>query len=190
MVFVSAHGGRDRDGPFLFPEDSNGEPADRVRFKTLLDQLGRLPANKQKLLIVDAMHASAFAELGLVHNDFAAAVEEMDSEIAAVPNLAVLLSSGVDERSWISPEWGTSAFAHFALAGLNGAADADGNKRITVGELVSYVTPRVSDWVRDNRGARQVPILLPKGDGEAAAVRDMHLVSVDGQSAARRPGAV
>ena len=183
VVFVAAHGGRDRDGPFLFPEDSDGSPADRVRFKTLLEQLTRLPASKQKLLIIDATHAPAFADLGLVHNDFAAAVEEMDAEIAAVPNLAVFLSSGLDERSWTSPEWGTSAFAHFALAGLNGGADADGNKRVTASELIAYVTPRVSDWARDNRGARQVPVLLPKADG-ADRVRDMHLVSVDGQPAA------
>jgi hypothetical protein len=187
VVFVAAHGGRDRDSPFLFPEDSDGAPADRVRFKTLIDQLARLPANKQKLLIIDATHAPAFAELGLVHNDFAAAVEELDTEIAAVPNLAVFLSSGPDERSWTSPEWGTSSFAHFVLRGLNGEADADGNRRVTAGELVEYVTPRVSEWARDNRGSRQVPVLLPKNDGERR-VRDMHLVSVDGlPSAAGAP---
>ncbi|MBN9121562.1 MAG: caspase family protein, partial [Planctomycetes bacterium] len=186
VVFVAAHGGRDRDGPFLFPEDSTGEPADRVRFKTLLEQLDRLPTNKQKLLIIDATHAPAFAELGLVHNDFAAAVEEMEAEIAAVPNLAVFLSSGPDERSWTSPEWGTSCFAHFVLAGLNGAADVDGNRRVTVGELVSYVAPQVSAWARDNRGARQVPLLLPKADG-ADRVRTMHLVSVDAAAAGAAP---
>ncbi len=183
VVFVAAHGGRDRDGPFLFPEDSDGSPADRVRVKTLLDQLARLPANKQKLLIIDATHAPAFTDLGLVHNDFAGGVAEMETDIAAVPNLAVFLSSGLDERSWTSPEWGASAFAHFAMRGLNGDADADGNKRVTAGELIAYVTPRVSDWARDHRGARQVPVLLPKGDG-ADRVRDMHLVSVDGQPAA------
>ena len=183
VVFVAAHGGRDRDGPFLFPEDSDGSPADRVRVKTLLDQLARLPAGKQKLLIIDATHAPAFTDLGLVHNDFAGGVEEMETDIAAVPNLAVFLSSGLDERSWTSPEWGASAFTHFAMRGLNGDADTDGNKRVTAGELVAYVTPRVSEWARDNRGARQVPVLLPKGDG-ADRVRDMHLVSVDGRSAA------
>lgn len=181
VVFIAAHGGRDRDGPFLFPEDSTGEPADRVRFKTLLDQLARLPANKQKLLIIDATHEPAFTELGLVHNDFAAGVEEMDAEIAAVPNLAVFLSSGTDERSWTSPEWGTSAFMHFAMAGLNGEADADRNRRVTASELISFVTPRVSAWARDNRGSRQVPVLLPKNDG-ANRVRGMHLVSVDAHS--------
>ncbi len=183
VVFVAAHGGRDRDGPFLFAEDTSGEPAERVRFKTLLDQLAKLPADTQKLLVIDATREPAFTDLGLVHNDFAGGVEEMDADIAAVPNLAVFLSTGLDERSWASPEWGTSSFTHFAMAGLNGGADADGDKRVTAGELVSFVTPRVSDWARDHRGARQVPILLPKADGEARA-KAMHLVSVDGAPAA------
>ena len=52
------------------------------------------------------------------------------------------------------PNRGTSAFTHFALRGLNGAADADGNRRVTAAELIAYVTPRVSDRVRDNRGSR------------------------------------
>ena len=186
VVYIAAHGGHDRDGPFLFPEDATGEPAARVRFQTLLDQLGRLPANRQKLLIIDATREPAFTELGLVHNDFAAAVDEMDAAIAAVPNLAVLLSSGSDERSWSSPEWGTSAFAHFALRGLNGDADADGDRRVSAAELAAFITPRVSAWARDNRAARQVPLLLPKGDGVARA-RAMHLVSVDGQPAAPPP---
>ncbi len=182
VVFVTAHGGRDRDGPFLFPEDATGEPGERVRFKVLLEQLARLPAAQQKLLVIDAAREPAFTDLGLVHNDFAGGVAELDADIAAVPNLAVWLSSGFDERSWASPEWGTSAFSHFATNGLNGGADTDGNKRVTAGELVAFVTARVSDWARDHRGARQIPVLLPKAEGEQR-VRDMHLVSVDGPPA-------
>ncbi|MBP3959288.1 VWA domain-containing protein [Gemmata sp. G18] len=182
VVFITAHGGRDRDGPFLFPEDATSEPGERVRFKTLLEQLARLPADKQKMLVIDAAREPAFTDLGLVHNDFAGGVAELDADIAAIPNLAVWLSSGLDERSWASPEWGTSSFSHFAMNGLNGGADADGNKRVTAGELVAFVTSRVSDWARDHRGARQIPVLLPKAEGEQR-VRDMHLVSVDGPPA-------
>ncbi len=185
VVFIAAHGGRDRDGPFLFPEDTSGDPSERVRFKTILDRLARLPADKQKLLIIDATHAPAFADLGLVHNDFAAAVEELDAagDIAKVPNLVIFLSSGADERSWCSPEWGKSAFTHFTMTGLNGSADADGNKRVTASELIAFVTPKVFEWARDNRGARQMPVLLPKTDGIQRTSR-MHLVSVDGKPSA------
>ena len=67
----------------------------------------------QKLLILDATQSPAFADVGLVHNDFAAGLEELNDDIAAVPNLVVLSSTDLDQRSWTSPEWGTSAFGHF-----------------------------------------------------------------------------
>ena len=73
------------DGAFLFPEDASSELQARVRVKALLDQPARLPAQKQKLLILDATEEPAFTDLGLVHNDFASAVEELNSDIAAVP---------------------------------------------------------------------------------------------------------
>ena len=100
VVFIAAHGGRDRDGPFLFPEDSTGEPADRVRFKTLLEHPKAASGIEAETLIIDATRGPAFTDLGLVHNDFAAGVAEMEAEIAAIPNLAVFLSSGQDERLW------------------------------------------------------------------------------------------
>ncbi|MBY0514364.1 MAG: caspase family protein, partial [Gemmataceae bacterium] len=179
VVVLAAHGGRDRDGAFLVPDDATADPGQRVRIKAILDRLAALPAKKQKLLILDATQSPAFPDLGLVHNDFAAALIDLEPDIRAVPNLVVFASTGPDERSWVSPEWGTSAFAHFLTDGLNGAADADGDKRIDGDELIGYVRPRVSDWARDHRAARQVPVVLPRDEGESRA-RAMHLTMTDG----------
>ena len=183
VITIAAHGGRDRDGAFLFPEDSTADPEVRVRVKTLLDQLAKLPPSQQKLLILDATEPPAYTDLGLVHNDFASAVEELNSEIAKIPNLAVYLSSGDDQRSWTSPEWGQSSFLYHVLTGLRGAADANRDKRITGGELVDYVSPQVRDWARDHRGALQTPILLPSGEEGRRRVEAMHLAMTDGPPA-------
>ncbi len=180
VVVLAAHGGRDRDGAFLFPEDSTGDPTARVRISTLIEQLGKLPAKQQKLLILDATEPPAYADLGLVHNDFAAAVEDLNDAIAKVPNLAVFMSTGPDQRSWTSPEWGQSAFLYHVLRGLRGAADANGDKRISGAELVGFVRPRVHDWARDHRAALQTPVLLPKGDEGESRIAAMHLAMTDG----------
>lgn len=180
VVTIAAHGGRDRDGAFLFSEDATDDPDARVRLKAILDQLANLPAQKQKLLILDATEPPAYTDLGLVHNDFAGAVEELDDAIAAVPNLAVFMSSGTDQRSWVSPEWGQTSFLYHVLNGLRGAADVNGDKRITGGELVDYVSLRVQDWVRDHRGALQTPVLLPKGQEGKQRVEAMHLAMTEG----------
>jgi hypothetical protein len=180
VVVLTAHGGRDRDGAFLFVEDAAADSAARVRVKTLVEQLAKLPAKQQKLLILDATEPVAYPDLGLVHNDFASAVEDLNQQIAEVPNLAVFMSTGPDQRSWVSPEWGQTAFGYHLLRGLRGAADANGDKRITAGELVNFVRPRVHDWARDHRAALQTPVLLPKGAEGEARVAAMHLAMTDG----------
>ncbi len=180
VVVIAAHGGRDRDGAFLFPEDATGDPNQRVRVKTLIEQLAALPARKQKLLILDATEPPAYPDLGLIHNDFAAAVEELNDDIAKVPNLAVFMSTGQDQRSWTSPEWGQSSFTHHLIRGLNGAADANADKRISGAELVDFVRPRVREWARDNRAALQTPVLLPWGAEGESRVGAMHLAMTDG----------
>jgi hypothetical protein len=180
VVLIAVHGGRDRDGAFLFPEGATADPAVRVRVAKLIEQLAALPAAQQKLLILDATEQPAYADLGLVHNDFASAVEDLNDAIAKVPNLAVFMSTGPDQRSWTSPEWGQSSFLHHVLLGIQGAADANGDKRITAGELVNFVTPRVHNWARDYRAALQTPVLLPKGEEGLRRVQSMHLAMTDG----------
>ena len=179
VVAIAAHGGRDRDGAFLFAEDATGEATSRVRLKSLLAQFAKLPESKQKFLILDATEPPAYTALGLVHNDFASAVEELEADIAAVPNLAVFMSTGPDQRSWTSPEWGQTAFLHFVCQGLRGAADANHDTRIGGDELVDYVTPRVKDWARDHRAALQTPMLLPHGEKGRQRVRAMHLAMTE-----------
>lgn len=178
VVVLAAHGGRDRDGAFLFANDTTASPTDRIRIKTVIERLGQLPAKKQKLLILDATEQPAFPELGLIHNDFASALADLEPDIAAVPNLVVFASSGPDQRSWASPEWGTTAFFHYLVDGLKGGADTRKDKRVSAWDVIEYVRPRVRDWVRDHRAALQTPTVLPAGaEGESRA-RAMHLALV------------
>jgi hypothetical protein len=178
VVVVAAHGGRDRDGAFLFPDDAGTAPADRVRLRAVLDRLAALPHARHKFLVLDATEPAAFPDLGLVHNDFASAVEELEGAIAAVPNLVVLVSSGPDQRSWPFPERGVTAFGHHLHEALSGAADLDGDRRVTGWELAEYVRPRVRAWARDQRAALQEPVLLPRGPEGEARSRAMHLATI------------
>ncbi|MDB5313800.1 MAG: hypothetical protein JWO38_8002 [Gemmataceae bacterium] len=188
VVVLAAHGGRDRDGAFLFPDDATPDPAHRLRVNALVDRLAQLPADRQKLLVLDAAQCMAFPDLGLLHNDFAAAVEDLNDAIAAVPNLVVFMSTGSDQRSWVCPEWEQSTFAHFLHEGLTGAADADGDRRVSGWEVIEYVRPRVHDWARDHRAALQSPVVLPRGGEGERRARAMHLaMAADGQPSPAAP---
>src|SRR5262249_2665896 len=153
------------------------------------DRLKRLPARKNKVVIFDATQVRAHWELGILNNDFALALQQLNDAIVAVPNLVVLSASGAGQRSWTSNEWGKSIFLHYLNEGLRGAA-AGMNGRIQVLDLYGYVRAEVEGWARANRQAIQTPVLLPSGaEGERRA-RAIELALVTGgpaSASASRP---
>jgi hypothetical protein len=166
VLYIAAHGGADAEGAYLLPQDVGLTGAKRVRVKTVLEELAQLSGGLHKFLILDATQVPGNWPLGLVHNDFARALKKDVDEAPDVPNLVVLSASDEDQRSWVSEEWGTSIFAHFVLEGLNGAADRNGDGRVTAAELGSHVHDKVEHWTATNRNALQTPVLL---DGEDRA---------------------
>jgi hypothetical protein len=177
VVYVSAVGIVREDAPYLVrPNHLNGGkpyPAEE-----LLDALARLPKSK-KLLILDVTPTDACWSLGQFHQSFVRAVEER-ARARAVPNLVILSSAGMEERSWDSTGHGTSIFAHFVLEGLKGAAADDGGKtsgRVNALELSRYVRDKVEQWTWHNRSRVQRPTLLW---GTEADAKDMQLVTHPG----------
>jgi Mg-chelatase subunit ChlD len=180
FLFFGVHGGADRQGAYLLPHDSNGRDVEknRLRLSDVLDRLANLPKDRNKVLILDATQITAYWPLGILHNDFARKLEELEPDIARIPNLIVLSASDVDQRSWVSEEWRTTVFSHFLIEGLKGAADQDGRGRINAGDLYQYVSNRVEQWVGANRDALQQPVLLPKGEAGLNLARKIDLVLV------------
>lgn len=172
VVAISAHGGKDARGPYLLPNDADLRDTDRqrIRVEALLDQLAKLPAGQRKLLILDTVFMPSQAALGMLNNDFARALHDLDARIKSIPNLVVLCSTSPDELSWAAPEWGSTAFGHFLADGIRGLADEDGDRRIDAYELWKYTRDNVNNWARINRFAEQTPMLLPTGpEGERRA---------------------
>jgi len=132
----------------LFPQDSDGKPAAQVK----------------KLLILDAGRMGSDWKFGLLYNSFAERLQMVVQELN-VPNLAVLNSTSPGQVGWASPELKGSVFGYFLWQGLNGAADVEqsGNhdKVVSLQELRRYLHAYVGQWVTENRGAAQVPMLLP-----------------------------
>jgi Mg-chelatase subunit ChlD len=192
VIYLAVHGGADSNGPFLYVKDA----ADwkHISLKDVIAQLGNGDlAENNKLLILDATQVTTSWPVGLLHNDFARKLEGLDDDIAAVPNLVVMSANDIGQRSWISEEWQRSIFGHFVVEGLHGAGRSE-NDRIRGDLLYDFVKDKVSQWVRDNRGAEQVPVLLPKKDDEGrrragkmelAVVKDKYA----GANAADAPGA-
>src|SRR5262245_25935759 len=169
IVFLALNGGADGKGAYLLPQDATGEEGDRIRLESILARLAELPADRNKLLILDATALTAHWTLGLLHNDFARALADLEEKIVAVPNLVVLSSSGVDQRSWPTAYLRVSLFARHRREGWLGRPDAGRDGRVNAWELYRYVASQVEADARRLHGVMQTPVLLPRQGGEQRA---------------------
>ncbi len=195
VVFLTGDGGGDEQGAYILPENAGPRGLDAAyRIDKALDAFKRLDAKTRKLLLLDATSNGPDWAMRELHNDFVRSVKKLEPRIKEIPNCVVLCASDEGQQSWGSEEFGQTAFAHFAIEGLKGAADkpldgenlADCNVndgRITALELARYVQFQVERWARRNRGADQKPLLL--GDEKVAA--DMELGGADADY--KEPGA-
>lgn len=167
VAVLAVHGGTDTNGPYLLPHNATPDntPQNRIRLADVLDVLAALPAEKNKVLVLDATTMVSNWQLGMLRNDFARQLEQLASRIEAIPNLVVLSSCGADQRSWNCPELRRTIYFHFVIEGLRGAArDTENDGRINAWELHQYVSRSVQRWSQVNRGIVQTPVLLPHGE--------------------------
>ena len=134
----------------------------------VLARLGELPRSKNKLLILDATGLTAMASAGMLANDFARALDGLEENIRAVPNLVVLASSDVDQRSWPTNDRRTTLFSRHVLEGLREGTHQRAG-RLNAWQLYQQVRQRVQEDAQLLRGAIQTPVLLPREGGEARA---------------------
>ncbi|MCU0664047.1 MAG: caspase family protein [Myxococcota bacterium] len=129
LVYYSGHA----DGQGL---ELTGE---RLPFAELRQLVEASPA-QTKLLIIDACHSGAItsAKGGRLGPSF----DISSSEAAGTSGLAILASSAPLERSHESSALRGSFFTHYLVSGLRGAADMDGDQRITLSEVYGHAYAR------------------------------------------------
>lgn len=182
VLYISAHGGSDNQGPYLLTQDATREntPENRIRIysppappgppgsvppqnNSVLARLAALPEGVNKVLIIDATQVEANWGLGILRNSFVDEIAALEDQIVAIPNLVVICSSGPNQRSWPSPDWQETFFGHYLLEALRGGSDTTGDGRINAWELYSWVKSQVEVAVWNNRQSYQSPVIFPSG---------------------------
>ncbi len=167
VLYVAAHGAADASGAYLLADDADmaDTPQNRWRLLPLIEQLAKLPAEKNKVLVLDAAQLTYHAPLGILQNDFAEELQKYEAQVRAVPNLVVICASNRDQRSWPITSYGRTAFGHFWIEGIRGAAhDENNDGRLNLTELFDFASLQVSDWIRRHEDNAQTPFLLPSGE--------------------------
>jgi len=154
FVYYSGHGVPDKEGKnvYLFPSDGKYKNLETQGYNInlLYENLEKLGA-KSVTVFIDACFsgASRTSETMVAQN--------VTGEKAGVKirlnttkpwesdsTFAVFNSSSFDETSLGFDESQTGLFTYYLCAGMQGAADTDANKNITLGELKNYVISNVS----------------------------------------------
>jgi hypothetical protein len=167
VLYFSAAVGADADGPFVWLPPQQPEAglkdADKLPVDAILAELKK--QSGPKLLVFDVAPPTTNWARNEAFNDFARALKERDSEIAAVSDLVVLCSVDEDQTAWAAAELRSSVFAHHFDQGLRGAGH-EPNTPVTVASLFTkYLKEAVNNWAVKNRLAGQTPILLPQERG-------------------------
>ena len=68
VLFLALHGGTDGEGAYFLPQDATVDPNpdNRLRLTAVLSRLAALPADKKKVLILDATQMQANWALGML----------------------------------------------------------------------------------------------------------------------------
>jgi hypothetical protein len=166
---------RSKDGElFVLPADADADdPSTWLPFRTVLQSLQQCQA-RHKLLLLDVMRPLADPRLGVLRHDV---VRLLDQAVQSQPdpNLWVFCACSPGQVSLVSEDARQSVFGYYLKEGLSGWADGYGssgkaNGRVSVQELVDFVTAHVKHWAHRNRDRDQTPLLLAKGKDFALAV--------------------
>ena len=149
FVYYVGHGAPDisTGDAFLMPADGDPNyPATSYRIAELYRSLEQLPA-KRVTIVLDACF-SGRAGRGRQVEPLMAGTRGIGVEPRLArpgENTVVLTASGGNQVSSGYPEKSHGLFTYFLLKGLQGEADANGDRRVTMQELFLYVRQHVSN---------------------------------------------
>ncbi|HEY3391891.1 MAG TPA: vWA domain-containing protein, partial [Lacipirellulaceae bacterium] len=174
IVYISMHGiVNDERMPCLLPPGVG--PAETTKLlpvRPILEHISQLAAARDALVILDCNRFRASWNLGIVYNTFTERLQEV-LKSNPVSKVAVLCSAGPGQVNWASGDLQGSSFGRYLQLGLAGAADsgesANGDGKVSLHELVTYLQREVNAWSEFNRGESHKPTLA------SGAIEDFHV---------------
>lgn len=110
---------------------------------------------RHKLIILDACHSGGERSAGdVMPRGFSTSFEESAATIATIA------SCTEGQTSLEDPKLGHGIFTHFLLEGFGGKADVDGNRRVSLTELVGFVSRETTTYAKREFNREQLPKLI------------------------------
>ena len=165
VVFYSGHGMPGSDGRgYLLPV--NGHPArpqlNGYAIETLEENLASLDARSFAVYLDACFSGSSHA--GALVNNVSGVWREQALPGPSADRMVVLTAASATETAFWDEKAGHGMFTSHLLDALYGAADTDGNARVTAREAHAYVRRKVAGAVRLTHRDNQTPGLRGEGD--------------------------
>ena len=167
LFYFSGHGYEEKEEPYLLCSDSYANPLRETAIPTNLirkmmeDSLARV-----KIVILDGCHSGSIKgikDAGIMTKNL------FEIFIPPPEGFVVLTSCKLGEWSYEFPEMSHGLFSYFLLEGLQGGADKDGDRIITITEAHGYTSENVKRWAFQ-KGLEQNPTLEARISGDIPLV--------------------
>ncbi|MBI5750490.1 MAG: caspase family protein [Nitrospinae bacterium] len=171
FIYYVGHGAPDLQSQeaYFVPVDANPQyiASNGYRLQTFYENLSKLPA-KKITIVLDACF-SGNSDKGLIFKNISPAVVKVKKEYRGPANALIITSAAVDQVSTWYPDKRHSLFTYYFLKGLQGDADANKDKAITIGEMREYLKENVPYMARRLNNVEQHPVI--DGDEKEVLVR-------------------
>jgi hypothetical protein len=168
-VFFSGHGAPDLKTrtPYLLPSDADAAyPRETgVALNALYQQLAKLDV-RSVTVFLDACFTGATRSSGTLFSGARPIVISVEQPALLRDNFAVIAAAGSDQIASEYPAKRHGLFTYFAMLGLRGAADADADGAVTVGELERYLGGHVPG-VAAQLDREQKPVVIARNKDRA-----------------------
>jgi len=177
FVYYTGHGAPDPagKGAFLVPVDANLDyiASNGYPLETFYKNLGKVRekiGNGRMTVILDACF-SGDSGGGVLFRNISPAMIKTASPVGNLEEAVIFTSAGESEVSQWYPDKRHSLFTYFFMKGLQGDADRNKNKTITVGEMRDYLKDNVPYLARRLGGREQNPVIVGEESLELVSFR-------------------
>lgn len=166
FVYYAGHGAPDLDTTeaYFVPVDADPHylSSSGYKLQTFYSNLDKMQA-KKLTVVIDACFSGDSAS-GMLFRNISPALVKVKKQYIKPQTASLLTSSGFSEVSSWYPEMKHSMFTYWFLKGLQGDADLDNNKKVTLAEMKKYLADNVTYEARKLNGIEQNPVVDGKFD--------------------------
>ncbi len=162
FIYYVGHGAPDIESQdaYFVPVDANPDyiRTNGYRLQTFYDNLSKIPAKKMTV-VLDACFSGS-SEGGMLFKQVSPAMVRVKKEYRGPTNAILITSAATDQVSTWYPEMKHSLFTYYFLKGIQGEADVNNDRKITVGEMKAYLNEHVPYMAGRLKGRAQQPVVM------------------------------